>query len=243
MPDPDKGFADCAVLLTCEHGGNIIPSRYRRWFRAAQEALQSHRGYDPGALELARRCSRILRAPLEEETRSRLLIELNRSLGHPRLFSEFSRKLPEEIRTELLEQIYHPYRDCVRQRLRSLIGTGRKAGRVIHLSFHSFTPVLNEKTRRTDIGLLFDPSRSLETDFAQHWRTRLRKNFPTLKIHFNLPYRGISDGLTTALRMEFPGDRYAGIELEVNQKFVTGGDDWKVLQKEITASLQTVLNR
>ena len=42
------------LLITCEHGGNRIPARYRPLFRRHRAALESHRGYDPGALAVAR---------------------------------------------------------------------------------------------------------------------------------------------------------------------------------------------
>ena len=48
-------LSDTRLLLTCEHGGNRIPPEYRALFRGATAALASHRGWDPGALALARR--------------------------------------------------------------------------------------------------------------------------------------------------------------------------------------------
>jgi hypothetical protein len=41
-----------------------------------------------------------------------------------------------------------------------------------------------------------------------------------MSIEFNKPYLGIDDGLTTYLRTIYPDSRYAGIEIEINQKFV-----------------------
>ncbi|HQO04445.1 MAG TPA: N-formylglutamate amidohydrolase, partial [Spirochaetota bacterium] len=43
-----------ALLLTCEHGGNIIPEGFRPLFTGDRNVLNSHRGYDIGALEAAR---------------------------------------------------------------------------------------------------------------------------------------------------------------------------------------------
>ena len=43
-----------AFLITCEHGGNRIPAPYRRLFRGQRALLDSHRGYDPGALVMAK---------------------------------------------------------------------------------------------------------------------------------------------------------------------------------------------
>src|SRR3954454_24119921 len=71
-------------LVTCEHGGNRIPARYRPLFAGAEALLESHRGYDPGALQLGREIAAALDAPLVSANVSRLLVDLNRSIGHPR---------------------------------------------------------------------------------------------------------------------------------------------------------------
>ena len=63
------------LLLTCEHGGNRIPSGYAELFRGAEEVLASHRGWDPGALTLARHFARTLRRPVHAVTWSRLFVE------------------------------------------------------------------------------------------------------------------------------------------------------------------------
>jgi len=227
------------LILTCEHGGNRIPAAYQAAFRNAEQALQSHRGYDPGALVLARRLSRRLQAPLFYETRSRLLIELNRSLHHPRLFSEFSRSLPASRLTQLIEGIYQPYRQQVIQAL----GDRTSRQPVVHLSVHSFTSMMKGRTRRTDLGLLFDPARKFELEFCTRWRALLRQALPGRNVHFNLPYRGTSDGFTTLLRTCFADECYAGIELEVNQKFPLGNTaEWQALQTVLATTLKSVLS-
>ena len=227
-------------IVTCEHGGNRIPPRWRKLFESdsARSALESHRGHDPGALELAKRLAKAFNAPLFFSTTSRLLIELNRTLGHPRIFSEFSRVLNESDRETLIQEFYRPYREEVEQ----AIQRASKSGPVLHLSIHSFTPVLDEKNRRTDIGLLFDPARQFESRFCTDWKTSLRRAFPELAIHRNLPYRGTSDGFTTYLRTQFPDEQYAGIEFEVNQKFPDGEKQrWSTIQQGILQSLQATL--
>ena len=50
---------------------------------------------------------------------------------------------------------------------------------------------------------------------AQRLRTSLRST--GLTVRFNYPYRGTSDGLTTAMRVRLPPVAYAGIEIEINQ--------------------------
>ena len=88
-------------LVTCEHGGNRIPSRYRDFFRGGEEILRSHRGYDPGALRMAHDMAKVLDAPLVAATVSRLLIDLNRSVGHPHVYSEMTRAADPELREEI----------------------------------------------------------------------------------------------------------------------------------------------
>lgn len=235
---PRNAAAPPALLLTCEHGGNRIPRNAKAWFADACEVLESHRGWDPGALELARAMSRSLSAPLVFSQTSRLLVELNRTLGHPRIFSEFTRNLPADTREALLREHYLPYR----QQVETQIATATKQGPVLHVSVHTFTPGWKGKVRRTDVGLLFDPQRPAELDFCDRWRRELRRLHPEFAVHLNLPYRGTSDGFTTALRRVYPDSRYRGIEIEVNQKFpLVGGPQWRELQQVVCRSLQAAL--
>ena len=87
----------CAVV-SCEHGGNVIPPAYRKLFVGQARVLDSHRGHDPGAMQLARDLARACEAPVVGATITRLLIELNRSPHNPRLYSEFTPRLPRQAR-------------------------------------------------------------------------------------------------------------------------------------------------
>jgi predicted N-formylglutamate amidohydrolase len=224
-----------AVVITCEHGGNRIPASFRRLFDGKESVLESHRGYDPGALALARRCAAVLGAPLFYSTISRLLVELNRSIGHPSLFSKVTKLLPSEERKVLLDRYYRPYRDEVE---RVISEQTRRRRRVLHLSVHTFTPVLDGRVRRADVGLLHDPKRIGETGFCDAWRRCLKLVAPDLRVWLNYPYRGTADGFTTYLRKRFSASRYLGIELEVNQRFPLGGRaEWQRVQRIIAKTL------
>ena len=177
--------------------------------------LAGHRGYDIGALACARGLSAALRAPLIHAEVSRLLVDLNRSPGHPALFSDLTRALPAARREEILARHYFPHR----ARIERWIAARVRAGRIVlHVAVHSFTPVLDGKARTTDIGLLYDPGRPLEAEFCRRWQTALRERGPGLRVRRNYPYRGVSDGLTRHLRGLFPAGAYAGVELEINQR-------------------------
>ena len=89
---------------------------------------------------------------------------------------------------------------------------------MIHISFHSFTPVLKGEIRSTDLGILYDPKIASEKELVYLLKELLLEEDATLKIRYNYPYLGKADGFTTSLRKEFP-ELYNGIELEINQKF------------------------
>ena len=203
------------LVLTCEHAGNNIPKKFTHLFTNAGEQLNSHRGYDPGALDLFNNLKELADFSFYQ-TQSRLLVELNRSLHHPQLFSVFTRQLPIPSKNAILEKYYFPYREEVEQQISNEIKAGET---VLHLSVHSFTPVLNEMVRTTDFGLLYDPKRKEEKAFCRGLKNVIFEQDPGLRLHFNYPYRGTADGFTTYLRKKFHS-RYLGIELEVNQKFV-----------------------
>jgi predicted N-formylglutamate amidohydrolase len=226
-------------LITCEHGGNRIPPHYRPLFAGFEALLQTHHGYDPGALAMARELAKALAAPLFVSTTSRLMVDLNRSIGHPRLYSEATRDVPVAVRREILEQYYLPYRNRVEAHIAEAIARGK---RVVHISSHSFTPMLDGAIRNADIGLLYDPARSGERELCRRWQTELRARAPALKVRRNYPYSGTSDGFTAYLRRRFPPDAYIGIELEINQQHVvSGGRQWHALRNHVIEALRQAM--
>jgi predicted N-formylglutamate amidohydrolase len=226
-------------LISCEHGGNRIPATYRPLFAGHEALLRSHRGYDIGALRLARELAQALSAPLHACTVSRLLIEMNRSPRHPELYSEVTRGAPADLRRDLFERYYLPYRDAVELRISEAVSQG---ARVVHISSHSFTPELHGVVRDADIGLLYDPRRAGERALCRRWRAACKQAAPALKVRMNYPYAGTADGFTVYLRRRFPAERYVGIELELNQKHAqAAAAHWKAVRLAVIRSLQEAL--
>jgi predicted N-formylglutamate amidohydrolase len=230
-----------AFLITCEHGGKRIPAAYRDCFAGQEALLSSHRGYDPGALTLARAIAAQLDAPLLYSTISRLLVDLNRSPRHPRLHGERIRLLPIELRHRILERHYLPFRARVEALIENALANGK---RVIHISSHSFTPVLDGIVRQADIGLLYDPARGDETAFCHACLLSLKARAPALRVRRNYPYRGKSDGFTASLRRRFKADDYLGIEIEINQDIVhSGAQRWRQRRLLVQESLADAIAR
>ncbi len=126
---------------------------------------------------------------------------------------------------------YYPYRNRVEAEVEKAVGGGL---RVIHLSFHTFTPQLDGVVRRADVGLLYDPRRPGEVAFCTLFKKSLASRRPDLTIRKNYPYLGKTDGFTTALRKKWNAAVYLGIELEVNQRWPLGDRrNWRRLQQDV----------
>ena len=213
--------------MSCEHGGNRVPG-YTRFFSKA--FLDTHRGYDPGALEVARDFVRATGAPLFHSTVSRLLVELNRPLGHPQIFYL---PLPEAEREKLLRRYYLPYWHAIETAIRK--------ARVLHLSVHSFTPRFRGVTRKTDIGLLFDPQRATEAALCRAWRKALGTEFV---VRENDPYAGVHPSVVQSMREKFSPRRYVGIQIELNQKYPRrGGRRWRELRGALVRSFLDTMHQ
>lgn len=225
------------LVLSCEHASNEIPEEYKYLFQGVGDNLNSHRGYDPGALDLFEEL-RELADFFSTYSISRLLVEVNRSIGHPDLFSEFTKGLPSAEKNKIITDLYNQYRNEIEDQIKKQIESGEK---VLHLPIHSFTPVLNGEIRNADIGLLYDPSRKDEKLFCKEFKSNLSLNDPRLKIRFNYPYLGKADGFTTYLRRKFP-KQYSGVELEINQKFVMDNRMDDKLKNAVFKALQKTLN-
>ncbi|MCB1139224.1 MAG: N-formylglutamate amidohydrolase, partial [Leptospiraceae bacterium] len=97
----------------------------------------------------------------------------------------------------------------------SAIAAATRLGPVLHISVHSFTPVLDQQVRNCDLGILYDPTRQREKSTALAIQSALDTG--GLRIRRNYPYSGIADGFTTWLRKRFSDKVYSGLELEMNQ--------------------------
>ncbi|WP_370476740.1 N-formylglutamate amidohydrolase [Tamlana flava] len=224
------------LVLTCEHGGNITPEDFKTYFEGQEAVLNSHRGYDLGALDLFQFLKPLADYALYSET-SRLFIELNRSLHHPELFSEFTKSLSKAEKEQLIDTYYLPYRTAVENTIMNWVNQNET---VLHISIHSFTPNLNGIERHCDIGLLFDSCRNSEKAFCKFFKEDILRKAPNLKVRYNYPYLGKADGFTTHLRKQSQNN-YLGIELEINQKHAVNNAFPDELKLALFSALKSVL--
>ena len=204
-----------AYVITCEHATATIPSEYSDFFSHHKQVQDSHEAVDFGAYEVALSLASGLNAPFFYGEVSRLLVDLNRSLHHPKCFSSYLKHASSELKSTLCDEYYFPYREKVTLLIDSLI---KENGGVIHLSIHTFTPVWQGVVRQGDICLLYGTKRKREKQFCADLIHHLKKNNPEFIYRKNYPYRGDADGLTKTLRAYWDDSFYMGIEVEMNQR-------------------------
>ena len=217
------------LMLTCEHASNRVPVAFKT--SIPEEVLKTHRAYDIGAQAVFRKLVRFAKPEFSSEGKySRLFVDLNRTITNKSVFSKYyealetSDKAAAEKAKKQATAYWAEYRknveNFVQQNIGPSAGSETLKTSIVHLGIHSFTPVLNGKVRNTDIGILYDPTRPLERKYAQVIKDEIKRLYPAMKVRFNYPYKGTSDGLTTTLRKKF-GPRYVGIEIEINQKLLS----------------------
>ena len=224
-------------IITCEHGGNRVPAPYRRAVsgptgiaglpsRLGSRVRWSWRRHSPMPS----------RAPLVAPTTSRLLIDLNRSIGHPQLFSVATRGAPRSDASA-----------DRRAALPALPRAGRAACRPSRIARPSRDPhFVAQLHPRSWTARCAAPTWVCSTTPAGAGRPRCaragrnhsRQSTPGLRVRRNYPYAGRGDGLTSHLRRRFTPSDYVGIELEVNQGLVfAAGRRWTALRRTLIDSL------
>ena len=207
------------LILTCEHASNKLPASFKRAVPA--RVLKTHRAYDIGAVQVFRKLVKFAKPEFYSEGKfSRLFIDLNRTITNKSAFSDYLR---DNAKAKAQATAYWTeYRAAIEKFVESALKPKTRAAKsepeIVHLGIHSFTPELNGKVRNTDIGILYDPNHPQERAYANVIKAEIKRLYPTMKVRFNYPYKGTTDGLTTTLRKKF-GPRYVGIEIEINQKF------------------------
>jgi predicted N-formylglutamate amidohydrolase len=208
-----------ALIVTCEHASNAIPPELDG-LGLPPEALLDHHAWDPGAAPVATWVADQLRAPLYLGKWSRLVADLNRPPDLPAVVPENSfglhvpgnQNLDDEQRRDRVERYHRPYWSTVMDEIERRSASER----VFHLSIHSFTPEYQGTVRTVSLGALFDPDYPLELELGTAMVRRLRElDFAS---EINEPYDGRAAALTTSCRNKFDANRYAGIEIEINQR-------------------------
>ena len=205
------------LVLSCEHASWTLPPGVD--LGVPEDVLRSQASWDPGAYEIAARLSEQLGLPVHTGAFSRMWVDLNRPPDHEGVIPRVSygaivpgnHDLDPGARARRLAEYHAPFWAACRRDARARL---LSVGACLHLSSHSFDPALDPPARQFDVGVLYDPAHPFEADLAERLQFGLRA--AGLAVRANQPYRGTGPGITTSLRAELAGERYAGIQLETS---------------------------
>ena len=202
------------VVLTCEHAFNRLPFRAR--IRPDERTvLDSHWGWDIGAWRLTRDLARGLRTSAIGGRWSRLVIDLNRRVDDPTLIRRaagavklsWNASVSDAEAERRLAAYYAPYHAEVdRLIMRRLV----RGIRPLLFSVHTFTPEFRGRTRRFDVGVLYER----HAHPAHRMGRVLRRGGYSLR--YNEPYSGMA-GMMYCMDRHGSHHDLPCLELEVNQ--------------------------
>ncbi|MEO1527396.1 MAG: N-formylglutamate amidohydrolase [Planctomycetota bacterium] len=203
------GLIHVTILITCETSGDaVLP-----WMESAC-AVGDAAAIDVCGGRAASWMADQLHAPRLCFRYRRDLIDASLSLGHRRLFGPHATQLSDDDKLRVIESAYRPYRDQVGSAVRRML---EEFSFVLHLSVRSFAAKHHGAFRRTDVGLLYDPSREAELNLCVDWIDELYEMNPNVRVRRNYPRRGTVDSLTRSLRREIPAEHYMGVEVWLNR--------------------------
>ncbi|MEM7608227.1 MAG: N-formylglutamate amidohydrolase [Myxococcota bacterium] len=171
-----------AVLLTCEHASERVPSGFR-WPEADAWLRGTHWAFDLGAAALCRELAASLAAPALLSRFSRLLVDPNRPEDSDTLFRDTAEGRPVHMNRDIdaserrrrLERLYRPYHRAV---------AGAMPGKAFAFSVHSFTPLYEGQPRELEVGVLFDEEEARAAELLGALREAGYRSAP------NEPYSG-----------------------------------------------------
>ena len=160
-----NGTSNAPVLLVCDHANRRLP-RALGDLGLDPIARRSHLAWDIGAGEVTRRLADALSATAVLAGYSRLVVDLNRDLLDREAFLAWgdgvaipgNRGLSDAARAARADAVYRPYHRAIHGEIRRLAAAGRIPAM---LAIHSFTPVLDGKSRPWELGVLWDADRRI----------------------------------------------------------------------------------
>ena len=223
-------------VLTCEHASCAVPVEYDDLGLDAEE-LSEHIGWDIGAGALTAVLAQRLGAPAVQSGVSRLVIDCNRDLGDHDLIAAEShgvhvpgnQRVDAPERERRVREFYWPYHETVDAVL-------AQRPDAFLLSVHSFTPVLNGRERRFDVGVLFD---SFAAEAEQLGEALAQDG---LTVRYNQPYSGL-DGLIFSARTHGMRHGLRYLEIEVNNRLLRGAAAVDAIAAAVTRAARPLLER
>ena len=222
------------LVILCDHAGQLVPGRLGDLGVPAAE-MQRHIAWDIGAAAVSTLLGQALGAVVISQRYSRLVVDCNRTPGHPTSIPAVSDGTavpgntgldPAAIALRICE-IFDPYHAAIAAELDRRAAAGRPCAVI---AMHSFTPMFAGFARPWQAGIMHDRNPALALETGRLLRAA------GLLVGDNEPYRMNDDSDCTVPRHAGArGLPYVG--LEIRQDLIAGADG----QREWAALLADVL--
>ncbi len=204
--------SESPILLVCDHAASRFPAALGN-LGLDPFAQRCHLAIDIGAGFLTEYLADRLGVTAVLAQYSRLIVDCNRELLDPSAFLEFgdgvvvagNLNLSQEDKDARAEAIHRPYHHAVDTQLQRLLVVGERPA---FIAIHSFTPVLNGRTRPWEIGVLWDTDLRLRDIFLKDFTDA------GFNVGDNEPYSGKAPAdYTIDHHAEGPGVPHISIEI------------------------------
>jgi len=222
-------------VIAVDHAGLRIPKRLGTLGLPPSE-LERHTAWDIGALEVAKRISAALDAPLVAQEYSRLVIDCNRTPGSETSIPTMAEwltvpgniDLSEEDTAARRTEIFEPYHDS----LQALLDIRQKETRLtILLALHTMTNVYKGVPREMHAAVLY----GRDDLFARVFLDVLRED-GELVIAENVPYR-VLHGVHYTIPHHAELRGLPHVEVEIRQDLVSESQGQKAWAQRICRAL------
>ena len=148
------------LMLLVDHAGRAVPASLGRLGLPDAE-FERHIAWDIGVLGVGRLLAEALDATAIAQAYSRLVIDCNRTPGHPTSIAPRSdgteialnRLCDQAGRDARRDEIFRPYHDAIAAELDRRAAAGRQTALV---AVHSFTPSMSGRDRPWHFGVLYN---------------------------------------------------------------------------------------
>ncbi|WP_425100723.1 N-formylglutamate amidohydrolase [Tropicibacter sp. S64] len=230
------------LVLVCEHASAFIPPALQG-LGVSDAARTSHVAWDIGALDVAKRLSARLQAPLVAAQLSRLVYDCNRPLdseGSIPAVSEIheipgNTNLTSADRQARYEAVHEPFHAAVTDVLDRQ--QAACSGPVTLITVHTFTPVYFGKPRAVELGYLFHSDAALAQAAVQ-----IESREGALKAEVNAPYSAM-DGVTYTLAKHAEARGLRSVMIEVRNDLVDTEAKAEVMADHLAQTLTAALAR
>lgn len=209
--------SETPILLVCDHAASRFPEALGD-LGLDPFARRCHLAIDIGAGSLTEYLADRLGVTAVLAQYSRLVVDCNRELLDPSAFLQFgdgilvpgNGNLGQDDKAARSDAIYWPYHQAIDAQVKRLTASGASPA---FISVHSFTPVLNGKSRPWEVGVLWDKDLRLRDIFIKDFREA------GFDVGDNEPYSGKAPAdFTIDHHAEAPGLPHIGIE--IRQDFI-----------------------